>query len=128
MTLEYVDAEKEARYAAKRFADAYGSFVIFLGVLMLLTMLQTIVSPEVGDQSALIFVMLFVIICVRVWCHRLEDQERARLLFGRVWLGITTTCWLGAVPWVHPPARAGRSWPIRDSCRNVGLHTHLFKV
>ena len=54
-------------------------------------------------EPAMLGVTAFI--AVRVWVHHFQDQQRARLLFGRVWLGIGSIGWVSAVVWLnsHPP-------------------------
>ena len=67
--------------------------------------LLAIVMPSVLGVLAACAVGIAGFIAVHVWVHHLQDQQRARLVFGRVWLGIGIIGWGSAVAWLnsHPP-------------------------
>ena len=100
-TLEFDDAAAEAQFSADRFVESFAPFVLFLGGSALVESLSALVEPRFADAFAVGAATSLVLLVSRIWTHRLQDQPRARLLFGRVWVSTTTTAWLGVVSWLH---------------------------
>ena len=94
-SLEFTNAAAEANYAAAKFAATYMPFVLFLGALFVVLILMVIADARFFEIFAPCTTLLTLPISVRVWAHKLDDQQRARLLFGRAWLGTVSAAWVG---------------------------------
>ena len=102
-SLEFTDAAVEARYATIKFTSTYMPFVTFLGAVILLTTLMAVVdAPSSIVRHAGSSLVSTGLMCGRVYLHQLEDQQRARRLFGRaaVVTAAATAAWL---PQAQPP-------------------------
>ena len=88
-TLAFTDDALEATYAANRFTATYMAYVLFLGALVVVVSLMVIVDSRFVEIFAPVTAWLTLLISARVWTHYFEDQKRARLMFGRMLLGLT---------------------------------------
>ncbi len=104
-TLAFADAAREARYTTEAFRSACAPFVAFCGVDIVLNAMLAITDPGMIAEYTAAGIGFGVLLAARLWLDRMPDQQRARLLFGRVINVATLIAWLVIIVWLHyhPP-------------------------
>ena len=110
-TLAFSDAALEGQYTTERFGTACAPLIFFLGFGMTMNVIQIVVYGTIAGFASF-FVCCGAVLALRLWLDNMDDQQRARALFGRsVNVGIAIA-WSVLLPWLHfhpqqPSAGAG---------------------
>ena len=80
----------ETAFAVDQFSKAYSPFNAFCAVLLAATTMLGQGSPHLFYGTTAAALMIVLILVARVWLHRLPDQARALVLFGRGWASLVT--------------------------------------
>jgi len=105
-SLAFADAAVEARYTASKFTSTYVPLVLFLSVCVACCVMIPCLDFSLWIPCMHLTALWSTLLVARIWVHRLADQQRARLLFGRVWAGANMSFWL-VQPLLPPPQELG---------------------
>lgn len=87
-SLEFDDAEYEARYATRVFRAGAVPFCVFFGTLMAFQVLLGAVYPATRNARAVDFASIALMLALRIYAHYMEDQQRARILTARIYSSV----------------------------------------
>ena len=109
-TLTFTDHALERAYTAEAFRAGYRPFVaLCAGALVLLNALLIVVPTTRVQMSAPVNIAtaaIGVAIASRLWFDRMQDQQRARVLFGRVCIVVVFARCASTVLWARSSAPA----------------------
>jgi len=97
-TLRFVDPTLEERFTSAAFQASRRPFLAFWWVCMVVVTALGALCPRLQSAMAIVFSGVALFIAARLWADRPNsDQQRARVLFGRVLLAAVAATWGGSL-------------------------------
>ena len=81
LTGAFADAAREASFRASLFREAFAVHMVLLAAMLITDLLYALLEPVTFGYAAFDALLL----CGRVWLHRMEDRMAAQRVGGIVW-------------------------------------------
>ena len=104
-SLTFDDAKLEAQYTASAFRATYAPLAAFTAWLGVVWAMMAVINPSQFIGYAAASLSSLVWCGARLYLHRMDDQQRARHLFGRVVTLLLLVAWATTALWFryYPP-------------------------